>query len=658
MIKLSSHLQLFVLPILLMVLSITLEAQIPFQGKKKQSTQITYDTISVPAGKLLIFHDTLFVTPDDTTLILRSDEKVKIKENPYVKSDRFYDSLEHLSSRTLLTRKLHSWLFRNSVTELSDSVTLLRSEAPFEPFEGHRIGDIHISTLEFLGGTLSDTASAVRSTVSKIVNGIHADTRESIIANFLLFKPGEPVSAFLFADNERILRDLPFVLDARITLVPHEVDNGVVDVYVVIQDRLSLFVDATFDGFDDFSIEVGTRSILGTGNKISILYDFEADERPRSGYELRFENFNLRRSFITTTFTYSNLWNKKGYTVGFNREFLTPETKWAGSVEFGDLDQIRMEDIQYDSLPNEDDSLRIPYQRNYQDVWLGRSFLLRGGEERKNITLAARIFRQEFHERPFISADSNFFFHNDLLWLNQVELTKRKYLKSTMIQAFGVTEDIPIGYLVGLMGGYEFGEFSDRPYSGIRASIGDFWGAKGYFSLNAALGGYLTRHKLEDGAFIMKGLYFSPLLNVGRNKFRQFVKIIYQSAINPLIDQQFNIRDQIRGISGDVVGDIGFTVDIESVLFHPLRFYGFRMASFGFLDFGWIAFDQPLVETSNFQASTGLGLRLRNESLLFRSIQLRLGYLTETRSFKFGLSLSTPILFDAFTTQKPDVVQF
>ncbi|GJM28268.1 MAG: hypothetical protein DHS20C17_09030 [Cyclobacteriaceae bacterium] len=644
---------------MLLMFSGSLLAQIPFfKGKNKKQVPIQYDTIQVEAGKLLIFRDTLFVANDDTTLILPAGQKVKVKENPYVKSNRFYDSLEHLSDRSLVTRKLHSWLFRNSVTELSDSVTLIRSEAPFEPFEGRRIGKINVSTLEFLGGSISDSTPVVRTTVSKIVNGIHADTRESIISKYLLFKSGDPVSSFLLADNERILRELPFILDARITLVPRSEDSGVVDVFVVVQDRMSLFLDGSWSGFDDFSIEVGTRSILGTGNKISILYDYEADERPRSGYELRFENFNLRRSFITTEVTFSRLWNKKGYTVRFNREFLTPETKWAGSVEFGDLDQIRMEDIDRDSLPNEDDSLRIPYQRNYQDVWVGRSFLFKGGEERKNITVSTRIYRQEFHQRPFVSTDSNYFFHSNVLWLNQVELTKRQFLKSTMIQAFGITEDVPIGYQAGMVAGYEFGEFVDRPYWGVKAGIGDFWDNKGYFSITADFGGYLTRHKLEDGAVIIKGLYFTPLLRIGRNRFRQFVTLNYLTAINPRLDERFELKDQIRGISNEVQGDIGLSANFESVLFHPLRFYGFRMASFGFFDFGWISFDQPVIESKNFQASTGLGIRLRNESLLFRTIQLRLGYLTETSSLKFSFSFSAPVIFDSFRSGKPEVVTF
>jgi len=637
----------------------SLHAQIPgFQGKKSQKAPVSYDTLQVPAGKLVMFPDTLFVVDDDTMLIVPSDQKVKVKENPYVRSNKFYDSLEQFSGRTLVTRKLYSWLFRSSVTELSDSVTLLRSEAPFEPFEGHRIGKVHLSTMEFLGGNIADTTTAIRSTVSKIVNGIHADTRESIISNFLLFKTGDQVSSYVLADNERILRDLPFVLDARITLVPHEVDDGVVDAFVVIQDRLSLFMDLGFDGFDEFSIELGTRSILGTGNKISILYDYEADERPRSGFEFRFENFNLRRSFITTQFTYSNLWNKKGYTVNFNREFLTPYTKWAGSLEFGDLDQIRMEDLPIDTVALEDDSLRIPYQRNFQDAWLGRSFLLKGGEDRKNITVASRIFRQEFHQRPFVSADSNNFFLNDVLWLNQLELTKRKFLKSTMIQAFGVTEDISIGYLLGTMGGYEFSEFTGRPYWGVTAGVGDFWGSLGYVSINAAVGGYLARRRFEDGAVTLKSIYFSPLLQVGRSKFRQFARLTYQAAINPLVNQRFNMKDQIRGISSEVQGDIGFSVNIESVLFHPLRFYGFRVASFGYLDFGWVDFEGPLVRADNFQASTGVGFRMRNESLLFRTIQLRIGYLTETSSINVGFSLSTPVIFDSFISKKPEIVTF
>ncbi len=626
--------------------------------KKKQKKEIGNDTLYVEAGKLVIFQDTLLIPLKDTIIILPARTKVKVRNNPYAQSDKFYDSLSTKSNRNLVTRKLHSWLFRTSATELSDSINLLRAEAPFEPYEGYKIGNIHISSAEFLGGNVIDSAEVVRGSAAKAIDVIHQDTRKVIVRNSLLFKSGDLVSPFRLADNERILRNLPFIRDARILLLPHLDDETVVDVYVITQDRLSLFIGGDFGGFDDFILEVGSRSILGTGNQFSVAYQYLEEESPKSGYELNFKDVNLRGTFMSAEFTLSNLWDREGYEVKFQREFFTPETRWAGGFDFGDLDQIRFEHEILGGVPSENDSIRFPYKRNFQDAWVGRAFLLKGSDNRVNLSIATRLFREEFTMRPYVDADSNHFFHDAVLFLNELVLTKRNFLKSTMIQAFGVTEDIPIGYLFKLVGGYEFGEFVDRPYFGLGASAADFWEGVGYFTGGVEVGGFIEDQKYQEGIVSVNGLYFSPLLRFKRNQFRQFISMNYSTTLRPLIEQSFGFREGIRGISSDIQGDRKFSVNLESVLFHPLKLYGFRMATYAFYDFGWINFGGPLIKSANFQSSIGIGFRLRNESLLFRTIQLRFGYLTQPAELDVNFSFSDPTIFNNFRTDKPEIATF
>ena len=419
-----------------------------------------------------------------------------------------------------------------------------------------------------------------------------------------------------------------------------------------------------FGGFDDFTLEVGSRSILGTGNQFSVAYQYIEEESPKSGYELNFKDFNLRGTFMSAEFTFSNLWDREGYEVKFQRDFLTPETRWAGGFDFGDMDQIRFEHEILGGVPSEDDSIRFPYKRNFQDAWVGRAFLLKGFDDRVNLSIATRLFREEFTMRPYVDADSNHFFHDAVLLLNELVLTKRKFLKSTMIQAFGITEDIPIGYRFGLVGGYENGEFENRPYFGAQAAAGDFWDGVGYFSGGVDYGGFVDNQKMEEGVVTMNGLYFSPLLKFHRNQFRQFVSFNYTTSLRPLLEQNLNFSGGtgetggIRGISRDVMGDRKISVNLESVLFHPLKLYGFRIATYAFCDFGWISFGGPLISSNNFQSAIGIGFRLRNELLLFRTIQLRLSYLTEPSEVDVNFSFSNPRIFGNFRTGKPEIVEF
>ena len=638
---------------LMATIQATAQIRIPGVSKPKD----VYDTIPVEAGKLVLFPDTLFIPDQDTVFIVPARTRVKVKDNPAIQSESFYDSLESRSDKTLITRKLHSLLFRSSAVEISDSTRLIRSEAPFEPYQGYRIADIRISNAEFLGGNISDTTTVAKSMAAKAINALHASTNEAIVLRNLFVGIGDEVDPYQLADNERILRDLPYIRDARIILVPASDEEKEVDLYIVTQDRLSLFIDGDFDGFDDFTLEVGSRNILGTGNEFSMAYQYAQDESPQSGYELKLIDFNIRGSFIRSELTYSHLWDRKGYEVSFQREFLTPLMKWGGGFDFGNLEQIYMVDEIADTIIVETDSLRIPYKRNFQDFWLGRSFVLGSTSDRMNLTLSSRITREDFSDRPFVAPDSNYFFHHGVLWLNQVELTKRKFLKSNMIQAFGITEDIPIGYQFRLMGGYEFGEFHDRPYLGLGIGAGDFWRKWGYFTANAEIGGFFEDQKFQEGVVTVEGLYFSPLIRYRRNHFRQFVSIEYAALLRPLEDEPFGFRNNIRGISSDVTGDRKLAVGIESVLFHPLKFYGFRLASYGFYDFGWITFDDTLIKGDNFHSAVGIGFRLRNESLLFRTIQLRFGIVTD-EGFQVNFSFSNPRIFREFRNDKPSLVQF
>ena len=328
----------FLRVLLVMLLPWCLAAQNPFSfvtGKKKAIN----DTLMVEAGQLVIYPDTLFMPSNDTTVIPPPGVRVKVRENPYAQSERFYDSLRNKSYRNAVTAKLHSLIIRRESTELSDSINLLRSEMPFEPYEGFRIGEIHIRSVEFLSGNITDTAEIVRSKVGNTLDVIHADTRSNIIRKSLLFESGDLVEPYQLADNERLLRGLPFIRDARILLLPDLNNEQQVDAYVVTQDRLSLFIGGDFGGFDDFTLELGSRSFLGTGNKFSVAYQYFDDESPKSGYELRFKDYNLRGTWMTGELVYSNLWDREGYQLILEREFITPQTKWAGGLEFGNLEQ-------------------------------------------------------------------------------------------------------------------------------------------------------------------------------------------------------------------------------------------------------------------------------------------------------------------------------
>ena len=63
-------------------------------------------------------------------------------------------------------------------------------------------------------------------------------------------------------------------------------------------------------------------------------------------------------------------------------------------------------------------------------------------------------------------------------------------------------------------------------------------------------------------------------------------------------------------------------VKSETVLFSSLHTYGFQFAFFTFADAAWLGDDA--IFKNDFFSSVGLGVRIKNERLIFRTIQLRI----------------------------------
>ena len=72
----------------------------------------------------------------------------------------------------------------------------------------------------------------------RLANRLHINTHPSVIRRSLLFKSGEPVSARLVEESERLLHDNRFLYDASIQPIAYH--DGVVDIEVNTRDTWSL----------------------------------------------------------------------------------------------------------------------------------------------------------------------------------------------------------------------------------------------------------------------------------------------------------------------------------------------------------------------------------------------------------------------------------
>jgi len=123
--------------------------------------------------------------------------------------------------------------------------------------------------------------------------------------------------------------------------------------------------------------------------------------------------------------------------------------------------------------------------------------------------------------------------------------------------------------------------------------------------------------------------YFSNLADIGNCKIRNFVYFQYVRGFGRYSNEFLNFIP-VNGFSGfksdTVKGTQRLTVSLESVLFSPVNLYGFRFAFFGFSDFGFLSGTNEVIGRGYSLSSIGLGIRIRNENMVFNTLQIRIGY--------------------------------
>jgi hemolysin activation/secretion protein len=83
----------------------------------------------------------------------------------------------------------------------------------------------------------------------------------------------------------------------------------------------------------------------------------------------------------------------------------------------------------------------------------------------------------------------------------------------------------------------------------------------------------------------------------------------------------------IRGFGSRIgKGKQRLTLNIENVLFQNRSIHNFKSAIFSFFDIGIVGPSEQAIFKQNYYAGLGVGLRIRNENFVFKTIQFRLAY--------------------------------
>ena len=623
---------------------------------QKTVTTADYDTIRITPENIIVFRDSILIPETDTIILVKKNTKYKVRKNPYKKSDAFYDSLYYKSGDYFLTREVYRLLLTHKPQEdIMESATHIEATGPFKAYEGKTIDTIRFIQVDILEGSVDDTLRFAVTGVGRSLNKSHINTREWILRNYMLVKAGDEVEPGIISDNERVIRDLPGIEDARFVVVPDQDNADKVQLIVVTQDVFPVGIIANVSSLSRFDLGLSNPNTLGLNFELGGTVYYDSRYSRFIGYELNAGYRNIFGSFIEGDISYINAFDTRGFRLLFKKEFLTPQTKYGGELSTG-----WMKD-KY-SIGVEDTLVEWMYERNYQDIWLGRSFQLGGKSSRKNLIFSGRVYREKFVERPYVSRDSNVVFHNSNTYFGKITFSKLSYYKSNLIRSFETTEDIPYGIVGGFTFGYLDSEYFGRTYFGVNLGAAKYYPEIGYLSGNIIVGSFFDDGKASQGLIEASLTYYTPLLKMNRYSNRNFIYLRYRGAITDDVDTDLNFGESIRELDQKRISGLSsLTMKYEFVLFTPWYFYGFRFAPFFFADVGLISSSKNVFYKSEFYSATGIGIRIGNKSLAFESIVLSIGFLTHQPSdqsamfYEFFIGDSDS--FELIDIEKPHVLR-
>src|SRR5260221_4174342 len=311
--------------------------------------------------------------------------------------------------------------FSNSITKgRPDSIAIAtamntKSETPFKPYERKFIR--HIFTRGYVfEQEFTDTSRRLQYFGTKVLNQLHRKTRDWVIRNNLFIKENTPVNAFKLADNERLIRNLNFIQDARIlvTYVPESSDS--VDLVVVVKDLFSIGGAIGSLGYPPFSIRgnVSEANFLGMGQRIQVGVNLEQNRNPNFGPELLYSKTNIGDSFVNVTASYtqinSDLYpgtpDERAWFIRLERPLYSPYAHLAGGFNIGHFENFNV-------YPNPD-SVFYKYTYHKHAGWIGWNLgsdrFLSNTAVRDRKFIAFRYFRNDFDSVPHQVGKNNFNF--------------------------------------------------------------------------------------------------------------------------------------------------------------------------------------------------------------------------------------------------------
>ncbi len=578
-----------------------------------------------------------------------------------------------IDSFLLKKKGLFGRLAKNLLARPQDDFIPIPTHVLFSFYDGKPIRKVHYESVEF-GRSITDTSKVFQNFLTKAANTFHTDTRSYVIRHQVFFREGDMLNAYLLADNERHLRDLPYLQDAKIKVKYTSDLHDSVDVYVYTKDVFSYGASVNLHSIDRVTLVAENENIGGWGDQIALSSYIDYGRSHPIGLGAQFTKRNVAGTFIDIYGGYheymqtleGGLREEVRTRLSVNRPLVHSYLRFIYGADW-----LRQKNLEDEYRLDTAFTKRMQYDKESWDVYaaynLGSYRRKKGNSDnRYRMLLGARYFNQYFLTIPdSFRTEYSYKFHNLSAYLVGLSLFKQNFYRTNYVYGFGRSEDVPEGVDIQLNTGVVRRYGRERAYVGVGFRLQQFTAQESYLDYTFKLGGHFNDRSAEDLSLLVNFDMFTRLHQLGSKWKHRFFGSLgftaqHATVLNePLwLESSFGLPELYN--QRTIFGNSRATLKLESVFFSPVNLMNFKLAPFTFARFSYLTPPNTSFFRSHMYSSVGGGLRSRNESLIFGTMEFKFFYFPEANyrneHWRFEFKTNIRFKYNQPIIKRPELV--
>jgi hypothetical protein len=571
-----------------------------------------------------------------TEVRAQSTMKATVSDTTVTASDTLaYNKIQQAMSNRKVTKRMFSLLTRkpNTGTKIIDNDVSV--DWQFIPYEGKIINDIRVVVLPPFGYDIRkfDSTPDLRN-FRKVGNKSHVNTRSWVLENNLLFRKGQEIDPLIMAETEAFIRNIGYINDVYIRV--DSISSTDANVTVVVRDNWSIgtYIHNVSTKATKVDIEVFDRNFIGLGNNFSLrgICNVETDRKFGGGIGYKYPN--LLKTFVNIDASYTDDIVSAYWTASIERP-LQKNLNTFGQITHN-VRRTNLSHTVWDSIS--------PTLNEEFSTSIGHAFNPTINDN--TFVVSARILDRNPLYKGVKKPDNPEYFQyvGNTMALIQLSLYRQRHFRTHMVNSFGKPENFAYGYNVSMQFGYsEWAQHSKSGiYSSFKVAANKLYRA-GSVYFEGVISSFFDKKKPFEGVLKLKLDMFSPLFNIGDQSYRHFLNIDYAKRLKYIPGfRNYNISfEQLASMKFQNQTNFTATEKLmlktEGNLFTSLNVFGFRLLFYSFVDFGWVTnYNTSLFNRNNIYWGAGLGIRVRNDLLVFRTLELKVGYYPKMNQHGFN----------------------